>query len=192
MPEIATNEPLELRAGTTWAWRREDLTADYPASGGWALKYWFKKTGAAGANFSIDATAAGDAFAVSVLAATSAAYGAGDYTWAALVTKAAEIYEVDSGVLKVLPRYDQVANLDDRTHPRKMLAQIEAALEGFATSATVKSYTIGSRQVTRADVPDLLVLRDRYRAEVAAEDAAAGMANGLGNPRYLKTRFDRA
>ena len=26
------------RAGVTWQWRREDLSVDFPASGGWALK----------------------------------------------------------------------------------------------------------------------------------------------------------
>lgn len=191
MPEIPTNEPRELRAGVQWDWRREDLT-DYPADGGWTLKYWFKKTGTAAANFSIDATADVKHFKVSKLAADTAAYTAGDYSWVAIVTKTTESYEIDSGRLKVLPRYDQVANLDDRSRARKMLESIETALEGFATNPTVKSYTIGTRTMTKADVPDLLVLRDRYRTEVENEEAAEAMRNGQPNPRNIRIRFGRA
>jgi hypothetical protein len=61
-----------------------------------------------GANFSIQATADGDNFAVNVAAATTAAYTAGDYTWAAIVTGgSSEAYEVDRGRFKLLARYDQ-------------------------------------------------------------------------------------
>jgi hypothetical protein len=35
------------------------------------------------------------------------------------------------------------------------------------------------------------VLRDRYRNEVANEDAAAKVAAGLGNPRNIGVRFNR-
>src|SRR6185436_18757049 len=117
--DIPTNEPEEMRAGVTWEWRREDLSTDFPASGGWSLKYWFKKEGAVPGNFSIDATASGAFFAVSVLAATTAAF----------VTKATDIRQVDTGRMVILPRYDQVANLDDRSHARKVLEAIEAVIE---------------------------------------------------------------
>ena len=187
-----TNEPLELRAGTTWAWRREDL-ADYPATDGWTLKYWFKKSGAVLGNFSIDASASGAAFAVSVAATTTKDYAAGAWTWVAQVTKGAEIYDVDSGKLTILPRYDQAADLDDRTHARRMLDAIEAALEGKATSSQLDliSYTIGTRAQQR-DVEKLLPLRDLYRNEVSAEETAAAMAGGMANPRYARVRFNRA
>jgi hypothetical protein len=191
MPAIPTNEPFELRAGLTWAWRREDLTADYSAANGWALKYWFKKTGAAGANFSIDAVASGAAFAVSVAVSTTVTYTAGDYTWSAVVTKAGESYEVDSGTLKVLPRYDVAANLDDRSHARKVFEAIEAVIEGRATKDQ-EEYTIGNRSLKRTSIADLLVLRDRYKAEAESEAAASGIANGMPNPRYFRARFDRA
>lgn len=185
MHEIPTNEPTELRAGLTWEWRREDLVDHFPANGGWALKYWFKKSGATGANFSIDATADGVNFAVTVAAATTAAFTAGDYTWSAVATKAGVLKEADKGRLKILPRYDQAANLDDRTHARKMLEAIEAVLESRASSTQreMVAYSIGNRSKT-FDAADsktaLLALHSKYKWLVANES---------GESRDIKIRF---
>lgn len=187
--DIPTNEPEALRAGVQWDWRREDLSIDFPADGGWALKYWFKKTGASAANFSIDATASGKFFAVQVLAATTLGYTAGDYTWVAIATKAAELREIDSGRMTVLPRYDQVANLDDRSHARKMLEQIQAAM--LALNQGVKSYTIGTRQITYRDMPELIAQESRLKWLVKNEDDSAKIAAGLPNPRNIGIRFNR-
>lgn len=184
MPDTLTNEPSELRAGLTWAWRREDLASDYPAST-WTLKYWFKKTGSSGANFSITATIDGDNFAVSVAASTTSGYTAGDYTWAAVVTSGAEAHEVDRGTLKLLPRYDQAANLDDRTHAKKVLDAIEAVIEGRAAKDQ-QEYAIGGRMLKLTPIADLLVLRGRYKAEVASELAAEQLANGLATGRTIR------
>lgn len=179
---IPTNEPKQLRAGVTWEWTREDLT-DYPAST-WTLKYWFKKTGSSGANFSITATADGNSFDVTVLAATTATYTAGDYTWVALVTSGAETREVDKGTLELLSRYDAAANLDDRTHAAKVLDAIEAVIEGRA-SLDQKSYTIGTRSLERMPLPDLLKFRDTYRGEVYAEEQAEAVRNGKGSGQVV-------
>ena len=185
MHAIPTNEPTELRAGLTWEWRREDLADHFPANGGWALKYWFKKTGATGANFSIDATADGAYFAVTVAVATTQALTAGDYTWSAIATKAGVSKEADSGRLKILPRYDLAGNLDDRTHNRKMLEAIEAVLESRASSTQreMVAYSIGSRSKTfdAADTKaSLLELHSKYKWLVANES---------GQSRDIKIRF---
>lgn len=189
-----TNEPREIRAGVTWEWRREDLSTDYPADGGWTLTYWLKKTGATPGNLSIVAAASGKFFAVSVLAATTAAYAAGEYTWTALVTKAAETREVDSGKLTILPRYDVAANLDDRSHAVKVLQAIEAVIENRASSTQreMVAYTIGSRsqQFDAADTKTaLLELHSKYKWLVANEDARAALAAGQPNPRDVRVRF---
>lgn len=182
--EIPRNEPPEARAGLTWQWRREDLTADYPASA-WTLKYWFKKTGATQANFSIQANADGDNFAVNVLAATTAAYTAGDYTWSAQVTGGtSEAYEIDRGRMKVLARYDAAANLDDRSHARQALEAIEAVLLNRAT-LDQQEYSIGNRMLKRMPAADLLKFRDYYRGQVATEDMAERARNGQGGNRLV-------
>lgn len=183
---IPTNEPSELRAGLTWAWRREDL-GDFPA-GTYTLKYWFKKSGATGANFSITATADGANHSVSVAAGTTQGYTAGAYTWVAVATAGSEAYEVDKGTLQILPRYDQVANLDDRSHTRKMVDAIEALMEGRATVDQMQ-YQINGRMLTRMSIGDLITWRDKYRAEVNAEKQAEAIANGLATKNRILVRF---
>lgn len=186
--DTPTNEPLSLRAGDTWEWRREDL-ADYPAPT-WVLTYRFKNEAG---GFEIVAAADGAAHAVSALAATTAGYAAGVYAWVAKVTSGAVVHTVDSGTFEVLPNlFAGAATLanDQRSHARKMLARIEAALEAFELG--VKSYEIAGRQLTRRDTPELLVMRDKYRAEVRNEDAVQALAAGLPNPRMARVRFGRA
>lgn len=178
---VPTTEPSELRAGITWQWTRE--LADYPASS-WTLKYWFKMTGSTGANFSITASASGDTYSITSAAATTATLTAGDYTWTAIVTAGSEAREVDHGTFKLLPRYDAAANLDDREHARIVLDAIEAVIEGRATTDQ-QEYAIGNRSLKRMTAEDLLMFRDKYRAEVFALDNAERAANGKGGGQLV-------
>jgi hypothetical protein len=193
MPTIPSNEPVELRAGDTWKWSRTDKVADYP-SPTWTLKYRFKNQSG---GFEIVATADGaGGFNVSVDKATTAALAAGTYAWQAEVDNGTERYTLElGGVLKVVADFftgTASAALDQRTHARKMLEAIETALESFGANPVMKSYTIGTRTYMRAEIPDLLVLRDRYRAEVQNEEARAALADGQPNPRIVRMRFGRA
>lgn len=186
--EIPRNEPPELRAGTTWQWRREDLTSDYPASS-WTLKYWFKQLAASGANFSAQASADGDNYAVNVAAATTAGYTAGKYAWAAEVSGgSSEVYEIDRGILIVVARFDLASSLDFRTHARKMLDAIEALLENRAT-ADILEYTIGTRHIKKMAPAELRDWRDYYRAEVRMQDAADRVRDGQGAGNRLVFRL---
>lgn len=179
---VPTTEPRELRAGMTWAWRREDLS-DYPAPT-WTLTYWFKQLAAAGAKFSAVAAADGAAHAVSVAAATTAGYTADEYSWVAVASSGTESYEVDRGTLKLLPKYSADAALDDRSHARKTLEAIEAVIENRAT-LDQQEYTIGSRSLKRMTIADLLALRDKYRGEVWAEEQAERVRNGQGSAKLV-------
>lgn len=74
------------------------------------------------------------------------------------------------------------------THAETMLSAIEAVLEGRIT-ADVEAYSIAGRQITKIPMAELLTLRDKYKAEVNSEAAAASIAAGTGNPRKIKVRF---
>lgn len=166
--------------------------AGYPASDGWTLKYRVIPR-VSGTPFTLTAATASDgtSYRVTQSPAQTLVFVAGDYTWYAWVEKVGARVTIDDGLVTVKGDPSALATFDGRTHARKMLDQIEAALEGFATSSTVKSYTIGTRQMTKADVPEILTLRDRYRAEVANEIAREKIADGLGNPRNIGIRFKR-
>jgi hypothetical protein len=185
--DIAKNEPKEVRVGLTWQWDREDLVDHYPAPT-WTLTYYFKN---AAANFTFAAAANGSFFRVSRTPAQTAALSAGSYDWIAVVSDGTAKHEVDRGRIELLPDYTAAANLDDRSHARRVLEAIEAVIEGRA-SKDQQEYTINGRSLKLTPIPDLLVLKDRYAADVAKEDAAEAIANGAGNPRVVRVRFQRA
>lgn len=182
---VPEREPLQLAAGVTWVWRRDDLTGDYPASSGWSLKYLLRS---AANHYDIDAAADGDAFAVSVLAATTAGYAAGRYAWSAIVTKAAEKHEVGRGTIVVLPDLTVNSALDTRSHARKVLDAIAAVIESRATKDQMR-YMIEGRELWRCPLEDLTRFRIFYAAEVAREEQAERSLNGQGTGRRIMTRF---
>lgn len=187
---IPTNEPDQLRAGDTWQWRREDLTADYPAGDGWVLTYRFKN---AAGGFEIVAEADGDNFAIEASAASTEDFTAGTYRWQAQVVLGAVKKTVDTGTFVVQPGLfidgDETA-LDQRTHARKVLDAIEAVLESRA-SKDQQEYSIAGRSLKRTPIADLIMMRDRYAAEVRSQDAADRTANGLPDKRRVYVRFHR-
>lgn len=188
MPDIPTNEPQRLRAGDTWAWRREDLS-DYPAPT-WTLKYRFKHATLAG--FEIVASASGANHAVSVAASVTTGYGAGVYGWLAWVESGAEKYSVDEGTLEVLPDLRSgtaAATVDTRSDAKKIYDDLLAAYKAYAASnGRVQSYTIGSRTMTFHSAADLLTQLNFWKARVAAEEAAERLRNGLGTGNKIYVR----
>ena len=183
--EIPTSEPGALRAGDTWKWTK--TVADYPASA-WTLKYRFKSPSA---GFEITASASGDDYAVTVSAATTAAYASGTYSWIAWVEGGtSEKYTVDTGIVEIDPDYRSgtaTAALDDRSHARKTLAAIESWIE--SRNPGVAEYEIAGRRMKYIPVSDLIKLRQVYKSEVAAEDAADAIANGTGVGRRIQFRI---
>lgn len=173
--DIPTTEPTTLRAGDTWKWTQS--LSDYPASA-WTLKYRFKSPAG---GFEIIASASGTDHAVTVAATTSAGYKAGTYTWAAWVEGGtSEKYTVGTGTCEVLPDLRSTAATalqDVRSHARKMLDAVQAWLE--SRDPAVAEYEIAGRRMKYIPLADLLKLRQRYLAEVAAEDRAAKIARGL-------------
>ncbi|RIL03132.1 MAG: hypothetical protein DCC71_15485 [Proteobacteria bacterium] len=185
MPELE-REPTCLIAGDSVAWRRE--LADYPATGGWAVAYALRGPD----SLDLAATADGDAHVVELTAAASGALAAGRYLVAGFATLGAERATFYQGELELSPNPASLAaGHDPRTHARRVLEAIEAVLEQRATRDQA-SFTLNGRALERWPIADLLAFRDRYRREVAGEEAAARLAAGLGNPRRtIRTRFGR-
>lgn len=187
MPDTPKNEPLQLRAGDTWKWRREDL-ADYPATT-WTLKYRFKN---ASGGFEVVAAADGANFAITLTATATAAYTSGRYDWLAWVESGAEKYSVDQGTLEVLPDLrtgTATAALDARSDARRIYDDLLTAYKSYiANRGTVKSYTIGSRSMTFHSTEEILKQLNYWRAEVAREEAAERARNNIGTGNKLFVR----
>lgn len=175
------NEPLEVNAGDTWSWTRS--FDDYPAST-WTLTYRFVGNDD---SQTVVAVADGDDFDVTVAASTSGDFKAGVYKWGAYVESGGERYTVDSGTLTVKPNFADLTPGAQRSHVEKVLEAIECVIEGRATKDQ-ESYSINNRSLSRTPITDLLLLRDKYKAELRDLRIAEKTANDIGNPRKILFR----
>lgn len=175
-----------LTAGDTLDF--ETSVPDYPASDGWTLKYRLAPR-AAGTAIDITASASGSDFLVQAAASTTASWATGFYTWTAFVEQGAERYTVGRGQLEIRAASSTLAAAyDGRSHARKVLDAIEAAIEGRA-SQTQLEYTINGRSIKFMKPEDLMKQRQIYRNEVAGEEAADRLAAGLGTARKVQVRL---
>jgi hypothetical protein len=168
--------PSIIIIGDTATWTHSDPA--YPATDGWVLDYTLIN---AANKYTVTATAAGVDYAAIITAEQSAAMQAGQYKWLARVSRTVTVLEahtVGEGVVTLQDNFAALETLDVRSHAVKTLAAIEATLEGRATSAT-SEYQIAGRAMKYIPIPELLMLRDKYKREVAGETAAAGLAAGF-------------
>lgn len=182
--------PAEVIAGDTLDFKVE--VPEFPSSAGWTLKYRLTPRFSTPTQTPITLTASANAdgsYQVQASNAATSGYQPGAYTWARWVEKAGARQTLDqSGQLVV--KADPAATVqgyDSRSHERKMLEQVQAAM--LALNTGVKSYTIGSRQMTYRDMPELIAEESRLKWLVANEDARAKIAAGQPNPRDVRIRF---
>jgi hypothetical protein len=183
-----TTEPDKIIAGDRIAWKRSDLDSDYPIAT-YSLKYSARLENAGTTEIEITASESGSDYIVEVGQSTTAAYTAGVYHWQAYIirTSDSERITVDSGTWEVKANRD-AATTDPRGHVKKVLDAIEATIEGRASKDQEK-YAIQGRELWRTPIPDLILLRDKYRAEYVRETRNERIRNGLGHGGIIKTRF---
>ncbi len=180
-------EPAQITAGDRITWKRTDLGTDYaPAS--YSLKYAARLEKSGATEIEITASESGSDYIVEVGQSTSASFKAGVYHWQAYITRTsdAERVTVDSGTWKVLANRDTTAS-DPRTHIKIVLDNIEAVIEG-RSSRDQENYSIQGRSLSRTPIPDLLILRDRYKAMYVQEQRAERLKNNLGHSGIIKVR----
>ena len=185
MAEPKAYEPEKLTSGVTWKWKK--TISDYPASE-WTLTYYLRKDGATATSFS--AAADGDTHLVTVTAATTAGYAAGVYDIVGVVVKAAEKYVVFDGIFEVLTNPATAGAYDPRTHARRVLDLIEAAMEGRIPNG-MESYTIGGRSINKIPLNQLRELYEKYAQDVRQEVQAERLANGRRSGKNIGVRFGK-
>jgi hypothetical protein len=182
--------PSQFRAGDYVAWTE----ADAPESTT-AITVYLRTRAASGAAIAASDNGNGT-FDFAISSVTSAALTAGDYLaqFLATVDGQPQTYrEVRFSVLASLAYTGSPGSFDPRSQAEKDLEAVEEAIRVLAAGA--QEYRIGTgtanggRMVRRADLADLIAWRDRLKAEVAKEQAAADIENGKGNPNSLFVRF---
>jgi hypothetical protein len=183
LTSVREGEPAELVAGDTLKWRRADLAADYPPAT-WTLHYSARAVAGAVAVELAGVADTDGAHLVTVTAAASAKWAAGEYSWSAYLTNGAgERVTIGRGKWTVLADLTAApASFDDRTGARRTLDAIDALLQRRA-GADVQSWTIqtaggGQQTLGKMTWPELLAARKYFAALVEAEDRKAKIASG--------------
>jgi len=195
----ATNYPtieptLELYgspivAGNTVNWKKSGLYDDYPDST-YALAYKATLNGTPATSFTVTGSVTSEEWFFNITDGNSASLTPGIYQWNFYVTKSAtdERIRLDSGVWEVVPNISTNTTTDVQSHARKVLTAIEAVIEGRA-SVDQSSYSIAGRSLSRMSIDELLLFRDRYRAEWLKEKRLERSKKGQGHNGIILTRF---
>lgn len=184
--EIPTSEPASVRAGDTITWRR--ALEDYPPSAGWTLKY--RLLGSAG-KYDITATNDNNTHLVSVPIATSAAYAAGEYALISWVEDGTQRVTLPQSRITVLPDLAAATvSTDTRTHARKMLDAVDAALLSLSTGErlAVVNAEVQSRKLSY-DFNGLMKLRNLFAAQVKEEEDAERVMSGRRPRNTINVRL---
>lgn len=180
--------PYEFYAGDTVIWQIENLHTDYSNSTH-TLTYKFRLENNGSTNFSVDATADGNNYKITLSASTTASITEGKYNFIAYVTRTSDSARVtvDRGMIEVKPNLASSTS-ETRSHAKKMLDLIESLLEGKATK-DVSSYSIAGRSLNKMSVSELLEWRNYYKAEYNRELSKQRNENEDGSGNTIKISF---
>lgn len=152
--------PAQLHAGDTL--QRTLYLAGYEPGDGWQAVLTIADSAA---SHDIESSPGGANNASHVLDINTGTLAAGSYRYGLVVKNGTDRLTLQAGRLQILPNFADGAG-DHRSHCEKVLEAIEALLEGKAGKDVAK-LTVDGQNLERYPIPDLLVLRDKYRAELA-------------------------
>jgi hypothetical protein len=177
--------PTTLRAGDTLAGTFD--VPEYSAADSWVLTFTLSNSAR---KYTAACTASGAQHVLAVVAATTAAWVAGAYTWVAHVAKAAERYTVASGDIRLLPDLAAaVGGVDSRSPARQALDAAEAALATYGAQAYLQRIAIGDRARQFHTPGEFLSFISALRAQVRSEENADRLSQGLSSRNKLRVRF---
>lgn len=156
---------------------------------GWALKARLTPRNPTAAILVIDAVVENDQFKIVANATATATLSAGLYNLVKWVERDDDRHTVEHSTIEVLPNPATMApGGDTRSHAAKMVDMIQAVLEGRA-SKSVQEYKIADREMKYIPIPELIVLLDKYKALLAAENRANSVNKGARLGRKIQVRF---
>ena len=175
--------PAVLQKGDFWAWKKPNLSTDYPLAS-YSLKYKFYLIdGSTASNFTIDATESNNEYIISTSSTTSQT--AGDYRWDAIIKRTSDNVE-----LIIEDGYSTILDNAVRSHAKIVLDAIEGVIEGRAT-IDQSSMSIAGRSLSRMSIDELLTFKDRYKSEWLKEVKMARIKNNQGSGNTIKVNFGK-
>ncbi|HEV8456372.1 MAG TPA: hypothetical protein VGQ24_15855 [Gemmatimonadales bacterium] len=161
--------PDRLRAGDTWLWKA--TFPDYPAAEGWTPQYVIRGVGRLqwAASYGV---AVGEEWTITIPASVTGTLEAGRYEWSVLVVGSGAFsgrsHTVETGILLVLANLLTAAEGDRQSYAEKTLAVIREKMAGRITD-DIQSYMIGTRQVGKIEIRELMRLEAVFSARVRRE-----------------------
>jgi hypothetical protein len=195
----AVKIPSKIRAGDTVAWK-DDPTVDVfgaPIDSSTHDLTYYVRFNRNNHGATVVGVADGSGWRLTISSAVSGGFHEDDIGyWQAVATAnvGGAKTTLGSGSFEVDPNFAYVgtpAAVDARSQAQKDLDACQAAIRTLMSGGAVQEYRIGTRSLKRYDLAELLALESRLKAEVAREQKAAMIANGLGNPHSLFVRFGR-
>jgi hypothetical protein len=128
-------------------------------------------------------------------AATAAVDPSPNWFFQAVLTKTSDstVQEYSRGQIEIRPSLAYTGTpgaFDGRTQAQQDLDAVKAAIRSIVSGGAVSEYKIGSRNLKRYDLSELLELESRLKSIVAKENKAKLIASGLGDPHNLYVRFN--
>ena len=168
-PTVPWGIPDRARAGDTWLWK--ETFPEYPASEGWTPQYAIR--GVERLEWSSAyAVAVGEEWTITIPASATEKLDAGRYEYSIVLvgsgTYSGRTHTLASGLLIVLPNLTTAKAGDRQTYNERTLAVIRARMEG-RMSSDIESYMIGSRQVVKIPIGELIKLEATFAARVRRE-----------------------
>ena len=155
--------PQSFPAGTTVEYTK--TPTDYPASDGWTLTLYL-----AGASVtSVEAVADGDSFVVTISATKTLAtsgFQPGLYKWIERVSKAAEVFELDAGIVTILEDLSTAAGGDAQNWIERAVVALRAHIEG-RLPAGMETYSIAGRSVAKMPIKEAVDLLSTLESRLA-------------------------
>lgn len=181
--------PSEIVSGDSISWVDEPFSDNLQndiAPPDWSLRYAFRGP----STLDLVAVSYNGHWKTSATAAQTADLPAGVYYWQAFAINGANRVTYSSGQLTVKANLvDQEANFDGRSQAKKDLDSVQSAIRAIISGGAVQRYTIGNRSVDKMSLSDLYSIETRLKFQVAQENRAQMIKQGLGDPNTLKVRF---
>lgn len=156
---------------------------EYPASAGWTAAMILNQIGSA--PISITGSASGDNFIFTIPAATTAAMGAGLWTWAARVTLSGQVATADAGDFTLLGNY---ASTLTKSMAQQQLDAANTALLALVANPDSSS-SFNGQSYSKENQASLLDIIRNLKSLVRQEEAEAAGLRGDAPSRSVRPYF---
>ena len=177
------NDLKKIMAGLSYEWT--DAGGDYPASDGYTLYYVLLN---ASGKITFNSTASGADHVISLSATSTSSWTAGTYNWYSYASDGTNKYPVAEGTIEIIANVITSSTLDGRSHAKKALDAIEAAIERRASKEQL-NISIAGRSIQYMTMEELIKARSHYLWLVKQEENKKKIDAGLEVGGKILVRF---